>query len=359
MTLDTVFIILKQAVMLKMEDVKATAIKYIHENWGQVATNREGMELIGLEMFQELTISMQTFQASGTQQNTENRRSSIAANQLVVNSLISDFREIYRDRMFTDGEAIFGDAPPVKFHRAILAAYSKPLFNIITQSKTKQISFQGLTPVAINDLIQFVYFAKTDLDPLGSCALIEHAISQLGLINLRDHCFNSIANGISLASVLPILRVTYLPHAKHRTTTKLRETLHKFICDHFDQVDIPSIRKLEPSIDVGYEILADLLESLYNSKSYKVPTGKVTIPEPLPAAAQQLPNIAPTQVPVSALQKAKRSSTTDNSKFLSPDVSRTGSGIAVDKKRAKKSPRDSSTSKRKEKSSKGSESGPV
>lgn len=247
---ESVFVILKQARLLKMNDISELAVAYAHDKWAQVATNRKGMELIGLEMFQELTISMQQ------------KKPIPDPRPPVENTTLADFQRVYTERMFTDGEAIFSEGEPVKFHRAIVCAYSKPLANLIMQSKSKQTTFEGFDQIGFENLLKSIYYGDNFFDPFGACTIIEFGLVPLGVSELREPALNSLTMGINARSVLPILRVTYLSQAKHRLAVKLRELALQFICENFENVPVGSVKEFLPT-DIAHQMMADILEALY------------------------------------------------------------------------------------------------
>jgi len=259
----TSFIIIKQAVELEMEDMKTLATDFAHNKWGQFAANKEGMAIIGIELFQELTISMTQRNAAG------GSRASVMTERSVKDTLLSDFETVYRDGRFVDGEFLVppakdGEEPTVfKFHKAILAAYCKPFYNMICMStKVKQFTLEGLNKEAVRDLLEFIYFNKQSLDPVGSCQIIEHAMNQYSLHDIRDTASDSISRGITRDNAIPILRLTYLPQCKHRTMVNLRENALDFICENWKEVDIPSLREIEHS-HFDHHLMADVLDAYF------------------------------------------------------------------------------------------------
>lgn len=262
LTVDSSFIILKQASLLKMDDLKNLATQFAYAKWAQFTQHKGGMEIIGIELFQELTIGFTQLNGNG------NDRKSVSMGNLkiVPNTLHSDFETIFKQSRFVDAEL---SNPTTEnnfnFHKAILGAYSKQFFNLISQatSKTKQFTLEGLGDAAISDLLQFVYFNKTNLDPVGACQIVEHAMSQYSLHAIREAASNSIANGISCDNAISILRMTYLPQCKHRSMVRLRAIVLFFICENFTDVDIPSLRDLEHS-HFGNNLMADVLDAFHN-----------------------------------------------------------------------------------------------
>lgn len=240
---------------MKMEEIRKVATDFAHENWGKVAGNKEGMELIGIELFQELTMQMVNYQGKKTN----------LISKIPKNTFLEDLEEVYKQKRFPDGEYTFQNETDKcqAFHKAIIAAHSKQLFDLISQSKTKQISIPGLSPVAVSDFMQFIYFGRTSFNPVGSCEIIEFALNQFSLREFRDPIYNSIMNGITIQNVLPILRVTYLPQANFRTIQKLRQTVLQFITENFNEINMIQLRKLQPSGEIGFQMMADVMDALY------------------------------------------------------------------------------------------------
>merc|ERR1712137_606594 len=256
---------LKQATMLEMSDIKELVTQFAHSKWSQFTQHKGGMEIIGLELFQELTVAMS--QSNG-------RKNSISISLTTVeDTLLSDFQSIYKEARFVDAEFVVtpptradgsrADVTTFKFHKAIVAAYSKPLFNLLAaQPKAKQFTLDGLYGAAISGLLEFIYYGKSDLDPIGACQIVEHAMSQYSLHAIREVASFSIANGIDRYNAISILRMTYLPQCKHRSMVKLSEAAIHFICANYASVDILSLRKLEHS-HFGHNLMADVLEAYY------------------------------------------------------------------------------------------------
>ena len=253
LTVDTSFVILKQASLLQMDDIKALATNFAHEKWGQFAVHKGGMDIIGIEIFQELTIAMNQRQG-GNPVNVKKLAH-------VKDSLVEDFKVIYNESRFSDAEMVVDDKR-YNFHKAILAAYSKQFFGLITQTKGKEFTLEGLHSDAVNDLLEFIYFKKKKLDPVGAVEIIEHAMNQFALHDIREIASDSISEGINCNNAVPILRLTYLPQCKHRSMVKLRENVLEFMCENFKSVPIPSLRDLEHS-NFGHHLMADVLDAFF------------------------------------------------------------------------------------------------
>ena len=259
LTVDSVFNIIKLAHELGLEDVKKLATSFAHQNWPQFCAHKGGIDIIGIELFQELTIAMQFYKEE------EKINTSPEALPVVPCTVVQDYKDILKDARFADGDFLFPNpdvAENIKFHRCIVAAHTKPLFQLITSNKSKQYVIDGLSYVATKDLLEFIYFGDTKFDPVGACKLIENAVTQFALQHILDHCIHSISTGISDNSSLDILRITYLPNFQTPAMADLRTQVLKHVSLNFKNIDIPAVRTLKPT-EIAYEMLADILDQIY------------------------------------------------------------------------------------------------
>lgn len=242
--------------------MKTLATSYAHQNWPQFCAHKGGMEIIGIELFQELTIGMQHFNDSTK---LDCRPEAL---KIVPCTVVSDFKEILSECKYADGDFLFPNpdvAEHIKFHRCIVAAHSKPLFQLITSNnKTKQYIIDGLSYASIKDLLEYIYFGDIKFDPVGACKTIELAINQFALKHLLQHCIHSISNGIKDEYAIDILRVTYLPEFQTPEMNDLRQNVLQHICKHFKAIQITTIRSVKPK-EIAYEMLADVLEIVYQN----------------------------------------------------------------------------------------------
>jgi len=259
LTVDSVFNVLKLSNELGLEDIKKMATSFAHQNWPQFCGHKGGIDIIGIELFQELTIGMQFYKEE------EKINTAPDALKVVPCTVVADYRAILKDARFADGDFLFPNpdvAENIKFHRCVVAAHTKPLFQLITSNKSKQYVIDGLSYVATKNLLEYIYFGEVAFDPVGSCKIIENAINQFALQHILDHCIKAISNGITDESSLDILRITYLPNFQTPTMSDLRSKVLKHISLNFKNVDIPSVRGLKPT-EIAYEMLADILDQIY------------------------------------------------------------------------------------------------
>lgn len=262
MTVDSVFLFLKKSAELQLEDIKKLATSFAHQNWPQFCGHKGGMEIIGIELFQEITIAMQFFKEE------EKIDTRVEALKVVPCTVIEDYKEILREARFADADFVFPNpdvAENIKFHRCIVAAHTKPLSQLIMASnKSKQYILDGVSYVATKDLLEYIYFGDTNFNPVGACRLIENAVQQYALQHILDPCIDSISNGITDEYSVDILRVTYLPNFQTQPMKDLRGKVLDHICKNFRNVSIPTIRSVQPA-DIAYQMVADVLDSIYHN----------------------------------------------------------------------------------------------
>lgn len=263
-----VFLMLRQADQLKIESLKQFCTNYAHENWSDFSLNKSGLEIIGLDLFQDLTISKAQKAVSSssgaspsgtTLVSPRGRSESIGVGGVPKDSIIDDFHSVYLGMAFADGKAVCKDSEePVIFHKAILAAHSAPFFTMIdqyTKEKQPHLLIRNLERAEFQQLLQFVYTGTCDLTVRPALHLIEYGIFDFQMPELRDVCEKLICLKISLDVVLDLLYITYLPHCEGRPLLmKLRQTCLEYICDNFGLVDVARLRSLHPAT-MAYDLL--------------------------------------------------------------------------------------------------------
>lgn len=259
LTIDDVFLILKKSHELGLGDILKLATAFSHQNWPQFCAHKGGMEIIGIELFQQITIEMQQFKAD------ESMNTSPEALENVSCTVIKDFKAILLESEYADGDFLFPNpdvAEHIKFHRCIVAAHTKPLFQLISSNKSKQFILDGIPYFGVKDLLEYIYFGDVKFNPIGACKLIENAVNQFSLQHILDHCIHSISAGITNNYALDILRITYLSSFQMPAMKELRVSVLSHICKNFKSIDVPTIRSVQPP-EIAYQMLADVLEIVY------------------------------------------------------------------------------------------------
>lgn len=259
LNVDSVFHILKKTTELGLEEEKKVCTSFAHQNWPQFCANKAGMEIIGIELFQEITVAMQFYKE---EDKIDARPEALP---IVPCTIVGDFKSIFREANYAEGEFIFpGEegAKSLKFHRCIVAAHTKPLHHFISSGKNKQYTIEGLSYSAVRDILKYIYYGEENFDPVAACEIVENGITQFSLQHLLDGCVKAISNGIHQESALKILRLTYLPAFQTETMDFLRAKVLDFVCANFKMIDVPSVRDMKPA-DIAHEMNADILGAIY------------------------------------------------------------------------------------------------
>ena len=277
------FLMIRQADQLKIETLKQFCANFAHENWSEFSLNKSGLEIIGLDLFQELTISKaqkaaltpspgsSSSSSSSSIASPRGRSDSVSGMNVPKDMIVDDFQTIYMGMLFADGRAVCNDSEePLVFHKAILAAHSPPLFAMIdqyTKEKQPHLQIKTLNRLEFQQILQFVYTGTCDLTVRPALHLIEFAVHELQMPELRDVCEKLISLKITADIVLDLLYVTYLPHCEGRPVLqKLRQHCIEYICENFGAVEISLLRTLRPPT-MAYDILEALHQRESNSKN--------------------------------------------------------------------------------------------
>mmetsp|Transcript_804 Transcript_804/g.2917 ORF Transcript_804/g.2917 Transcript_804/m.2917 type:complete len:488 (+) Transcript_804:115-1578(+) len=258
LTRDSAFAILKQADNIGLESIKEVALGYCKENWIQILQNKggSGSEVLGLALFQELTIAVQV----------GGEKPLVIPEQKAepFNTLTKDFASILETEAFADAEIVV-EGKTIRFHKAIVAAFTKALHKHIHGQKGKVVAFPGLNAIAVQNMLQFIYFQQKKFNPTGASTLMEHGLQQYELSSMAPHVIGALKSGVSVETCLPILRITHLPICQDfLTDDALRAKALRCVCENFPRVDVPAIKLLEPSNqELNFKIMTEVLEALH------------------------------------------------------------------------------------------------
>ena len=234
--------------------MKQFAIDFCMHNWATVMSNKDGLSIIGIELFQELTLANVNAQRPPPYEQTP----------LPDSQLSQHFMQMLEQRHQTDAVAVFG-TETVPFHRFVLAAASDALHSFLNQvepstKKLPQYHFEGISAAAFKALLVLLY-AWGNIDPLTAVELLEHTLVPFELHALRDRLEQNIARApvVTMDTCLPLFRYTYLPMNAGRMhlTVTLRGACRNHIINNFAQVKIADFEKLPK------ECLYDLLHLLH------------------------------------------------------------------------------------------------
>lgn len=248
-----VFLMLKAAHELQMKSIKNVCIAYAHANWAEFSASKVGLEVVGIDLFQDLCVMMSQKKESDTSKLQEDAPPS---------TLLKDFRTVYEEMAFADGLAECSDGVVVPFHKAIVAAHQRSFHALFTEKSAKKYAF-AVSSAAFRSMLQFIYYGACDLTPTTACEVIENLVGQYGIPTFRDKCDDVVSNNFDIETVLRVLMLTYMPLNKDRPnlTNDLRTECLNFIADNFAEINVPGVREHGHA-----EIAFDLLELLHNRK---------------------------------------------------------------------------------------------
>merc|ERR1712100_511641 len=84
---------IKESTALEVENVKEFCVAFAHQNWGEFSAHKIGLDILGLDLFQEMVISLQ---AQKKELNIEYLKN------IPQSTFISDMKELYKRMEFTD-----------------------------------------------------------------------------------------------------------------------------------------------------------------------------------------------------------------------------------------------------------------
>lgn len=251
-----VFPFLKASHQLEIQDLKEFCIDFCLRNWQTVSGNKEGLSVVGLELFQELTVA----NAAGRVPDE------FVPEPTPPNTVASDFRKIHKLMHFADAVAQFPDGT-VPFHRHIVAAASDRLRELCLKESVKkmaQMQIPDLSADSFRGLLELIYFGDTTMSHVAACHLLEHAVTKYNMPHVGIRCEKIITAGFDHTNVLEVLKITYLPeYVNELGFTVIRHNALLYIRENFSAVNIPHLRVL--SAQIGSTCAFDVLEVLHGS----------------------------------------------------------------------------------------------
>lgn len=255
-----VFLILKFSDEYKLDDVKKFAFNFCFNNWQTVSASKEGLAIIGLSLFQEMTI-----QKAGMQ-TTPPLLDPISPPE---NTVVADFQKIRSLMHFADAVSVFGNLI-IPYHRCVLAAASQKFLamflkeSVSSKKKLAHYNFDSISGGAFKGLIDLVYSGTTNISPNEACELLEHIAVPFELHSVREDCEALICKEelIDETNVMNILRISYLKMSEGRAhlTINARNFCLSYIVSHFRDIDLTNLKRFDPA--TAWELL-DLLHSRF------------------------------------------------------------------------------------------------
>jgi len=232
MTIEGVFHLLKAATDLQEERIKGFCIKFALEHYNDFIANKDGIYILGIDLFQEVVTA---FQSSPTPPKPFNPAD-------VPDTLLDDFKRLYEMMPYSDITLVLGN-DTLKCHRCILAAHSETLATAVFRDPETEAR---LSPAAFSSMLKFCYYGYDVVDTLPACELIAFS-RKFSLIGLEEICEAKIRSDINPKTVLKILAVSYLPsEGKKELVNELRAKCVPYILENLDSIDFNIIKSFNP-----------------------------------------------------------------------------------------------------------------
>lgn len=244
MTIESVFNLLRAASDLNDQRIKGYCLQFALQHYNEFISNKDGIYILGIELFQEIVAAFQTNPAPPEDLKGADN----------PDTLLQDFRRLYDQMPFADGSIVIG-GETIRFHKAILQAHSDSL----GQAINKDDGTIRVSPKAFKSMLKFSYYGEDDIEALPSCELVDFS-RKFKLHTLLRICEDKIRNSVALDTVVAILAVSYLPsEGKQDLVDELRGKCFPFILQNLSKIDLSLIKTLHPLLTI------DLLLELQNS----------------------------------------------------------------------------------------------
>jgi len=221
-----------------------------------------------MELFSELVTMNATAAATGGTKQLEK------LGDCPPGRIKDDFKELYNSMLYSDASVKL-DGENIQFHKAILAAASKHIYENFSKAKltagqsddvseTLEISKEQrfhdkLSADAFRSLLKFVYYGDTDIDALPACFLIPF-VRYYGLNELQELCEKVIQQSVTNSKVvLKIMAVTYLAimAAREDMRDRLRKDCLSHCMSHLKDINLSEIKQMDK--DYALDLALDLL----------------------------------------------------------------------------------------------------
>lgn len=284
--LENVHTLLKLSHDLKETSVKNMCLAFAVKHYQAFITNKNGISEIGIDLFQEVV----TRQAAPAAEKDE-------LPPAPASDYLKHWQHLHDEMLFADALAKVGN-DKVRFHRAVLAAHSEPLANLLKTNTGDEVPFMGISGEAFKALLRFVYYGDTKINATPATELINFC-KQYELPELSRVCEDKIRESIDTNTVLDILAVTYLPYMEKRSDIQeLRRKALNYLLEHLTAVDLSPLRKLPPviALDVLFACQAHEAKMPMPDLSVSSSSGPAGAAPMTPTAAAASPRTAPAPI---------------------------------------------------------------
>jgi len=246
MTIESVFHLLKAATDHDEERIKGFCLQFALKNYNDFIANKDGIYILGIELFQEVVAAFQT---------NPSPPPSIYPEGGPPDTLIEDYKKLYEMMPYSDFSVTAG-SENVRCHKALLLAYSDVLGNSLIKESDTALR---ISPAALKSVLKFCYYGYGEVDAKPACELVGFC-RRNKLPTLLRICEDKIRNSVAADTVMDILGVSYLPaDGKQDLVDELQSKCFPFILENLDKVDLTMAKAFNPLMTI------DLLLQLQNS----------------------------------------------------------------------------------------------
>jgi len=251
MKMDNVVGVLKAAHDLQEPTVEAFAKWYALEHYNEFVSNKDGLHILGIDLFQEVVTAFQAFAAGG-----------MAQPRLMdqpPDTLLQDFRRMFESMFYADGKIVI-DNEQIVCNRALLGAWSDKFKALLKDVPPTGVPIKGLSVEGWQQMSRFLYYGDEGVDALPACELVGFG-RQMELEDLVVVCENKIRNSVDINTVISVLEVAYSPAIAHKQelVTHLKSKVFPFILEHYCEVNLQPLRMMNPII--AQDLLLKLQEN--------------------------------------------------------------------------------------------------
>jgi len=236
----TIFDILKASHEMKEQRIKEFCMKYTMDHYNDFITNKDGLKILGIDLFQEVVTAFQV---------NKDQFNGVVLPAKPASTLVQDYKKLYEMMPFSDCKwKVSGEDVPC--HRDILSAKSDRFAAIFKDPPPTGLELKLLSTNAFRSMLKFIYYGDEHIDPLPACELIP-LCHQYALPDLLEVCENIIRNNVSVQTVLSILEVAYLPDVmatRQELVAELKSKCLPFIMNHLSEISIQTLRTMHPFI---------------------------------------------------------------------------------------------------------------
>src|SRR3990167_7525793 len=125
MAIESVFNLLRAASDLNEQRIKGYCLQFALQHYNEFISNKDGIYILGIELFQEIVAAFQTNPAPPEELRLSDN----------PDTLIHDFKNLF-DNMYFAVDSIVLGGETIKFHKSILAAHSDSLVTALMKDES-------------------------------------------------------------------------------------------------------------------------------------------------------------------------------------------------------------------------------